>query len=77
LFFSRRVHVVILAAYYRLPAIYGLREFAEIIAPGTHTILDDEWMVQSLRQPFAVQALEQVGDAARGPGAIKRTGRSG
>ena len=30
LFFSRRVQVVILAAYYRLPAIYGLREFAEI-----------------------------------------------
>ena len=30
LFFGRRVQVVILAAYYRLPAIYGLREFAEI-----------------------------------------------
>jgi putative ABC transport system substrate-binding protein len=30
LFFNRRVQMVILAAYHRLPAIYALREFAEI-----------------------------------------------
>ena len=30
LFFNRRVQIVILAAYHRLPAIYALRELVEI-----------------------------------------------
>jgi putative ABC transport system substrate-binding protein len=30
LFFNRRVQVVILAAYHRVPATYALREYAEI-----------------------------------------------
>src|SRR5262249_27664010 len=35
-------------------------------ATGTHTILDDEWLAELLRQPLADQTREDVARAARG-----------